>query len=282
MENEEKMVDFTLRTYKKLLAELLQHEYYFQTFSEYIQEPANKVIILRHDVDARKENSLKFAEIESTLGIHGTYYFRIVPQSFNENVIRKIAELGHEIGYHYETMDHSNNELKISNVKFTQEELVDHAYEEFCTNLEKFRKITEIKTICMHGSPRSKFDNKDIWKKYDYRKLGIIGEPYFDLNFSEIYYITDTGRRWNGDNVSVRDKIKQPILHKNLNFHGTNEIIKAANENMLPDQMMLTFHPQRWTNDPILWIREFVWQNIKNFVKYFIVLRQESQLHLKT
>ncbi|MBA7531110.1 hypothetical protein ES705_23321 [subsurface metagenome] len=34
--------------------------------------------------------------------IKGTYYFRIVTQSFNPEIIEQIAELGHEIGYHYE------------------------------------------------------------------------------------------------------------------------------------------------------------------------------------
>jgi hypothetical protein len=35
---------------------------------------------------------------------------------------------------------------------------------------------------------------------------GIIGEPYFDVDFSKMLYLTDTGRRWDGGIVSVRDK----------------------------------------------------------------------------
>ena len=71
---------------------------FFQTFREYIQNPPESSIILRHDVDKLPRNSLKFAQIQNKLGIKGSYYFRIVPQSFNP----QIAELGHEIGYHYE------------------------------------------------------------------------------------------------------------------------------------------------------------------------------------
>jgi len=59
----------------------------------------------------------------------------------------------------------------------------------------------------MHGSPRSPYDNNEVWKKYDYRELGIIAEPYFDLDFSKVLYLTDTGRRWDGEGVSIRDKI---------------------------------------------------------------------------
>ncbi len=51
-------------------------------------------------------------------------------------------------------------------------------------------------------------DNRDLWKRYDYRDFGIIAEPYFDLDFDEVFYLTDTGRRWDGHKVSVRDKVR--------------------------------------------------------------------------
>lgn len=68
------------------------------------------------------------------------------------------------------------------------------------------RTLVPVSTIVMHGSPRSKHDSRDLWKHYDYRSLGIIGEPYFDIDFSKVFYITDTGRCWDGDRYSVRDK----------------------------------------------------------------------------
>ena len=63
--------------------------------------------------------------------------------------------------------------------------------------------LSPVKTICMHGSPLSKWDNRDLWKRYNYRDYGIIAEPYFDVDFDEVFYITDTGRRWDGDKVSI-------------------------------------------------------------------------------
>jgi len=78
---------------------------------------------------------------------------------------------------------------------------------DFERNLEKLRKFYPVKTICMHGSPLSEWDNRLIWEKYNYRDFGIIGEPYFDVDFGEVFYLTDTGRRWDGDEVSVRDKV---------------------------------------------------------------------------
>ena len=64
----------------------------------------------------------------------------------------------------------------------------------------------------MHGSPLSKFDNRKLWEKYDYKEYGIIGEPYFDVDFSGVLYFTDTVRRWDGFDFSVRDKVSSPKM----------------------------------------------------------------------
>ncbi|HBQ81446.1 MAG TPA: hypothetical protein DD745_00995 [Bacteroidales bacterium] len=45
-----------------------------------------------------------------------------------------------------------------------------------------------------------------MWKYYDYRDFGITGEPYFDVDFDKVFYLTDTGRRWDGDSFNIRDK----------------------------------------------------------------------------
>ncbi|NLI55995.1 hypothetical protein GX420_03290 [bacterium] len=125
----------------------------------------------------------------------------------------------------------------------------------------------------MHGSPKSPFDNKAIWDKYDYLELGIIGEPYFDVNFNEVLYLTDTGCRWDGWKVSVRDKMSQQDswIKKGWIFHSTNDVINALNAENLSEKMMITFHPQRWNDNPILWLKEYFFQSAKNIAKYFLI-----------
>jgi hypothetical protein len=70
-----------------------------------IDQPFPNSIVLRHDVDKLPLNSLQFAQIQHDLGIKGSYYFRIVPQSFNPQIMEQIAKLGHEIGCHFENDD---------------------------------------------------------------------------------------------------------------------------------------------------------------------------------
>ncbi|MFA5649503.1 MAG: hypothetical protein WC951_14525, partial [Bacteroidales bacterium] len=142
----------------------------------------------------------------------------------------------------------------------------------------KFRKFTPVKTISMHGSPMSPHDNREIWKKYDYKKLGIIAEPYFDINFNQLYYITDTGRRWDGHLYNVRDKAtkENPVTNPGflkMHYHSTQDIIEAVNQGVFPKQVMLNFHPQRWNDAFIPWVKELVWQNAKNQVKRVLVRR---------
>jgi len=216
-------MEFTISIYKELIEALKEKAFQFQTFEEYLKSPIEKSIILRHDVDLLPNNSLTFAKIQSQENVKGVYYFRAVPESWNENVIKEIRNLGHEIGYHYECLTTTRGDL-------------EKGIEDFERNLTALRKLAPVTTICMHGSPMSKFDSKALWKKYDYKDFGIIGEPYFDLDFNKIFYLTDTGRRWDGDKVSVRDKVNSGF---SLNFHSTNDLIEACKQDKLPKQIII-------------------------------------------
>ncbi len=251
-------MDFKLKNYNALLVALLNSGYQILPFNTALSTQATKPVLLRHDVDLKPENSLATAKLENSLGVMGTYYFRIIPETLKPDIIKAIADLGHEIGYHYEDMDlvHADN----------LDKHIDLAYESFQKNLDILRKIVPINTICMHGSPRAKYDNKIIWTKYSYRDLSLIGEPYFDIDFNEFLYLTDTGRRWNGDKVSVRDKVNSKYK---FDLKTTQDVINAIPQ--FPDKIMITIHPQRWDDRFVPWLQELVMQNVKNVVKWGFV-----------
>lgn len=260
------MTDFTLQAYKNLLQSLLQQGYRFFTFEAYCQgviKNAGKFILLRHDVDLRAEHALATAKLEAELGIQSTYYFRVVPESNQPEVMMAIAALGHEIGYHYEDLAITKGNVKA-------------AIHHFEKKLHYFRQFYPVKTICMHGSPTSKYDNKELWKTYDYKDYGIIGEPYFDLfgagekpAVADMYYLTDTGRMWNGERFSVRDKVG--IQNNILDYKTTFELIEAVHAGKLPDKIMITTHPQRWTDNATEWWVEYLKQTGKNWIKWLLL-----------
>lgn len=255
-------MDFTRNKYCQLLQQLKDSGYAFITYAEYCRgELPQRFVILRHDVDLKPRNSLEVAKDEKEAGAKATYYFRAVPESWDDDIIQAIHQMGHEVGYHYESLTTCNGD-------------VQKAYDDFKMNLEQLRKLVTVSTICMHGSPRSPYDSKDIWKTYSYRDLKIIGEPYLDTDFSQLFYLTDTGRCWDGHKVSVRDKIEgfqEKWTKAGWTFHATDDIIQALRSNKLPDRLMITTHPQRWNNMGISWIKELLLQNIKNIVKRIIV-----------
>ncbi len=262
-------MDFTIKKYRKLIDALNKFGYRFMSYAEYLAvKPGDrgKIVVMRHDVDLKPQNSLITAKVEHEAGAKATYYFRAVPESWDETVIREIAGMGHEVGYHYESLTTCNGDVKA-------------AYKDFCQHLEELRKLVPVQTICMHGSPRSPYDSKDIWKKYDYKPLGIIGEPYLDTDFSRMLYLTDTGRCWDGFKVSVRDKVEgyqEQWEAQGWAFHSTDEIITALLTGRLPARIMITTHPQRWTDSVGPWCKELLLQNAKNIVKRVLIMIRKS------
>jgi len=249
------MRDFTHKIYRCLLEELQQAGYSFQTFHEFLASPEKRVVVIRHDIDDRKNNSLHFAYTEHTFGIRSSYYFRILPKSYDPIIIDIINNLGHEIGYYSEDLSLARGKM-------------GKAIELFREHLTEFRRHYPVKTIYMHGSPLSRYDNRDLWENYNYRDYGITGEPYFDVDYSKVLYLTDTGRRWD-NRISVRDRVPNEFQ---FHFRSTYDIIE--NINKLPDRVMFNFHPQRWDDGFLPWFRELIFQNAKNIIKkYFFVRR---------
>lgn len=241
-------MDFTIEKYRDLLEVLQNHK----SFS------------LRHDVDLRPDYSLRIAQEEAKMGITATYYFRTVPESYDEAIIKQIVSLGHRAGYHYESLTTCNGDIGA-------------AYEDFCKNLERLRSLVPINTACAHGSPRSPWSSQDIWNQYDIHVLGIEYEPMLDTDFNHTLYLTDTGRRWDGYRVSVRDKVpghQEQWEKEGLHFHTTDKIIQAIRDINHPIHcysLLINTHPQRWMPFGLGWLKEATLQNIKNIAKRIIV-----------
>lgn len=243
-------MDFTLKSYLLLLHNMSSNQYQFQTFKDYISDPFIKCTVLRHDVDSWPFNALQMAELEAKQGIRASYYFRMSPLSLDQNAIRRIVGLGHEIGYHYEdlTTHRGNYEKAICS---------------FQSNLDKLREFYPVTTIAMHGKPLSRWNNLDLWTRYDYQKFGLIGEPYLSLDFDQVLYLTDTGNCWDGNQYSIRDEVKSKY---SFNIHTTGDLIDHLNKGLLPDQIMLNIHPSRWNDSIIKWVVRYCFLTLPKYL----------------
>jgi hypothetical protein len=253
------MRDFTFLIYESLCVEFMNQGYKPITFAGYCEmKRPEKYLILRHDVDRDPGSALRMAILENRLGINASYYFRIMPASYDRDTIKQIIDLDHEIGYHYEDISRMKGSMQ-------------NAIASFKDNLAALRELYPVKTICMHGSPLSKWDNRLLWQHYDYKDFGIVGEPYIDVDFDQVFYLTDTGRSWNSVNTSIRDSVKSQF---NCSFRKTIDIIESLGNGSLPAGVMLNVHPQRWHDRYLPWLKEFVWQNTKNIGKRILVTRR--------
>lgn len=106
----EELQDFTYEAYRKFL-KLLKQRYKIVPFCE-VSKKEDSFLILRHDVDASLDAALKLAKMENSLGVRATYFVLFSHKLYNLlqkddlNVLRKIAEFGHEIGLHYDVAAH--------------------------------------------------------------------------------------------------------------------------------------------------------------------------------
>ena len=245
------MRDFTLKAYKVYLKLLAKKYSNIITFDQYFSAitPPNTFCILRHDVDRNPENALKMARIEHDMGICSTYYFRTKRHVFKSGIIRKIKRLGHEIGYHYESWADYKGDPEKSLFDFEQ-------------NLKRLRCHVPVNTIAMHGRPLTGFDNRDLWKNEHRENLlnkhfNIKGEVYLHIDYSNIAYISDTGRNWTCTDSNIQDRVVSNI---SMHLSDKESLLKYL-RNPHPKMILLT-HPERWCNN----LGEYFIQTLKDYL----------------
>lgn len=249
------MREFTLSAYKSILESFREAAYVFTPFEDFLLNPGQKTVVLRHDVDRFPLQTLKMARMEAENGVSATYYFRIIPSVFKPEIIKEVAALGHEIGYHYEDLSLCGGDFKKSIAHFEE-------------NLAKLRAFYPVKTICMHGSPLSKWDNKTIWQHYDYRQFGILADTSFDIDYNKVFYISDNGRAWNRTSVSVRDKVDS---HFNIPIKNSGHLIELVKNNQLPATVMINAHPDTFFDFGFKYLLNWGFIETKNIAKWVIV-----------
>ena len=247
-------MDFTVEKYNTLCSAIVNSGYACLRIVDAIetQNLPENVIILRHDVDRKPHNALALAEIEYQHKIKSTYYFRMVPGSYKPEIIKKIDDLGHEIGFHYESLSKAKGNYQEAIRLFSEE-------------LNTIRKIVDIKTIAMHGSPISPYNNIDLWKTFDFTQFGIIGEAYLSIDYRNIAYFTDTGRTWEKNKHNLRDTVTQgEIVHNPV--VTTDDLIRIVASNDLK-KMCIQSHPERWAEGIFEWGVSYMTDQAVNFVK---------------
>lgn len=248
--------DFTLQAYASVIDAALKAGYDLMPVVDWLHEPRKdgKILLLRHDVDRWPQNALAVAEIEARRNVRSTFYFRTVGSAFNPAIIRQISDLGHEVGYHYEDF-------------YTAAYVPERAIALFERNLTKLRRIADIRTIVMHGSPLSRYNNMELWKHYDFQKFGVL-DCILSYDWSDFVFFTDTGRRFDSSVTNLRDSIGARTAHNVRTSRDLQEYLSERRH----QYVQFSTHPERWNDGLFRWSQKWMVDRIANSIKRGICL----------
>ncbi len=209
--------------------------------------PEGRKLVIRHDVDISGKKTLPMAKLERKFGFRTSYYYRKVKKTFSPHVVRAVAQLGHEVGYHYEVLDKAKGDIKKAKEIFDEE-------------LKEFRSLVDVKTISMHGNPLTSWDNRDFWKYYNLSDFDLAGECYLSFDADKIIYLSDTGRTWEEGKHNIKDflpgetRLEQPALR------STDDLCRFLETS--PHDVYLLMHPERWSAN----LKDYVVQAVRDWL----------------
>lgn len=171
-------------------------------------------INIRHDVDDNLDASVSMAELEAEHGIRATYFFLNTAPYWTsgqlDTAIKIIASLGHEIGWHNNAITES-----IQTGKPLTRCISDP--------LERLRQYATVVGTASHGDPLChtlRYLNYYAFKEcgrhdqfaftpsnqYTLKQFGMKYEAYH-TGFT--HYISDSGGKWQQDNIDVATGFQQ-------------------------------------------------------------------------
>lgn len=177
---------FQLESFRVLIKNFILSGFRLKPASALPDRETNSVY-LRHDVDFSIELSVPMAEVEAELRVQSIYYILLtgpynVLNKNSVNAIKKIVELGHQIGLHYDLQSYPTDELKATQ-KLQQES-------------EIIKEITghPLLSIVMHEPFKGGADIFINKKEY-------LNPSFFQKNDTTLCYISDSCRAWRDDNL---------------------------------------------------------------------------------
>lgn len=254
--------DFSLEKYKELCIATKKSKYQVVTLAQYLQKEkkeSTSYAIMRHDIDRMPQRALEMAEVEYQCGVQSTYYFRAQKGTYIPEIMGKIASFGHEIGYHYETVDTCKGNIVAAQQLFSKV-------------LADFRSKYDVKTVCAHGNPLTKYNNGKIWDNLNLSDFELLGEPYLSLDYEKFAYFSDSGRTWlNNESQKMEGKDSVSTAFNDIRARKTDDIIRIVKEGKPPNICILS-HSERWSNGVIRYFGRYVLDLAFSYGKVVIYL----------
>lgn len=163
------------KNYFKFLENCLEYNYKFSRFQD-IKNNEDLNIIIRHDIDFSPKLALEMAKIENSLSIKSTYFFMIRSPFYNlfsranNEIVKEIISLGHEIGLHYDEGYYSKD--------IDLQYLIDNEINILENNFD-----IKVNAVSFHQPSKKVIDNEIKIKQIN---------TYDKLFFRDIKYLSDS------------------------------------------------------------------------------------------
>ena len=274
---------FTFSSYRRVLEAITQGGSVVLGIEQYLAArqagslPEGRFVAIRHDVDYFPMRALALATIEAERRVAVTYYFRRRFFASNLDLIRKVASLGHQIGYHYEEVD---THQKAPNMQVAR----DAAGFFIGALLDIDRQGFPIRSVCAHGNPLTDVDNRQVVHlvrdsqyldhlafTFDRAEVKekisdrLIGDASIDVTGADFdLYIPDTGRF--NPRYNLKDRIDDCPIAGLSNLDDFAAILRDPKNR----RIYMNLHPDRWSGDMATWLFDFTFDTAKNLVKRLI------------
>jgi hypothetical protein len=200
---------FSFSYYRQMLNQAIDAGYRCTSFANY-SESSSRTVIVRHDVDYTLNGVREMAEIERSLGINASYFFRVHANEYNlfspyvQQLLRHLMMLGHEIGLHFEAMS-VGRALAVDPPDLLRREIkiLELACGKAIESVSEHRDISQV----VHSTPNF----HDIYDPLDSGVKRYALEPRF---FKEMKYLSDSNGVWREGDLSMH-----------LGFHSRFQIL---------------------------------------------------------
>jgi hypothetical protein len=191
-------MEFTNKAYEGLLDLLNEYGYSICDYKSY--ENYKRSVILRHDIDFSLQKGVELAEIEYKRGIASTYFVLLSTNFYNvfskesNEMLKKIIDMGHEIGLHFDEKRYNvNNSKDLEYYVSLESEILG----------KSIRK--EIKTVSMHRPSKWILEN-------DIQFSGFINS-YSKKFLLDFKYLSDSRMHWREDVMEIIKSEQYDKLH---------------------------------------------------------------------
>lgn len=197
-------MDFTYESYKHLVEDIRAMGYTFTDYHSY--RNVSRPCIFRHDIDTDISQALRLAEYEANMAgepVHSTYFVLVSSDFYNvfskgnEQQLKQILALGHEIGLHFDEKKYMDEET------FNRDILIESVYKE--SKLLSDILGVPVQCVSMHR-PSKRFLEEDFTFK------GLVNS-YSNEFFHSFKYLSDSRHHWRENVTEIVNSGKEPALH---------------------------------------------------------------------